>query len=723
MSKPATRALTRSSGVRRRRGRTTGAVGRKSSHTRSHGVSGGLFIQSTRDYIRERLDALTYEIVRQSPVEFCETNRYLSEAASAYPGYFDVSLVPYCREIIECFDIRSPVREVAWMKGAQCGYTTVLECGLLYAAGHLRTTPIMWITADLGLATGRVDNSIVPMLNQSGLDLIASSDTTSRRKTGKTKSLIQFKGGGFLVPYGAQRAESLRQWSIHYMLQDEIDGWPLTVGKDGDPVALSDSRCDAFWNQRKIFRGSTPTIKGVSQIEKYHARGDQRIYLVCCRKCNRPQELRWQSIDKTTGEMSGGFVWDYNEDGSLAIDSVRYRCIECGADHFEHHKRALLSEANGAHWKPTATPVEPGIRSYHLPAFYSPLAPWHKRVLKFLECFDVESQTVTDVPAYQVFRNNVLAKTFEIRGSRVTFRAVSGHRRAVYRSGEVPNEYARVHSGSPILLLTMTVDVHKDNLAVAVWGWCKDARSYLIDYWRIEPQGPERCDEIESTVWGEIHALIEQKTYTADDGAEYGIGVTLIDAGYANATVSAVCAEYDSNVYPILGRDKPERNQRISEFAPFKTQSGHVGYKVTVDHFKDRMAPVLRREWYEEHEQEQGPYHFNAPCTVTDRQLKELTRETRRERVNEKGEKTYFWFRPSNARNELFDCLIYGHASVEILAYSICIEHLELEKIDMGEFWKWLEDEAFFYTPPLEGRDLRIAEAAAEAEAARVGVA
>ena len=326
------------------------------------------------------------------------------------------------------------------------------------------------------------------------------------------------------------------------------------------------------------------------------------------------------------------------------------------------------------------------------------MQPWYKCVSSYLRGFDPVEKKVRDIGKYQVFYNNILAEPFEIMGSKIRFTQVSAHRRAVYRLGTVPNEYAAQHSGSPILFLTCQVDVHKKNLAVSVMGWTRDSICYVVDYWRFEVVNDEdECGELSSPVWGRLRELIEETTYTADDGKEYKIALTLVDAGYANDTVSNFCADYASGVYPILGRDRPAKNQTIKEFAEFTTQAGTIGYRILVDHYKDRMAPVLRREWVEDSGL-QKPHHFNAPVDITDKQLKELTVESRREKIDDKGNTVYFWYRPGNAANELFDLLGYGYAAVEILAWSICIQHFELETIDWEKFWSYIESEKLYYS-------------------------
>lgn len=650
------------------------------------------------DWIIGEVEGLTDTVHHVRPSDYNEEHRYLPESVTSIPGFIRYDVNPFMREIVDCFDIDSPVREVNLKKGVQITYSTVLESGALYFMGHVKTLPIMYMTADKELATARIENNFLPMLQQSNMaHIIRSSDEGNTRKTGKTANHLQFEGGGYLVPFGAVNANKMRSYSIAVLLKDEIDAWPDTVGKDGDPDSLSDDRCSGYWERRKIFRGSTPLIKGKSKIQAAYERGDQRKYMVLCKSCNYPQELRWETVDKESG-IIGGFDWDL-DDGVLVLESVRYRCRKCGHEHYEHDKERLFSEDFGAHWKPTARPVEPGIRSYHLPALYSPIGmqPWYKCVSAYLRGFDPVERKVRDIGKYQVFYNNILAEPFEILGSKIRFTSVSAHRRAVYRLGQIPNKFASEYAGSPVLFLTCQVDVHKTNLAVAVMGWTRDARCFVVDYWRFEVGGDaDDCSELSSPVWGRLQSLIEETEYTADDGKKYRIVVTLVDAGYANDTVTNFCADYASGVYPILGRDRPGKNQTIKEFAEFKTQAGTVGYRILVDHYKDRLAPVLRREWVEE-SGEQKAFHFNAPVDLGDKELKELTVETRREKLDDRGQTSYFWYRPGNARNELWDLLCYGHAAVEILAWAICIEHFKMETIDWPKFWDYIESSNLYF--------------------------
>jgi len=652
-------------------------------------------IEIGREWLLKQIDEIVESIERLTPTKFNEGNRYLPSSVTSIPGFLSYKVNPFMIEIIDCFDVDSQVREMNLMKGVQITYTTLLESIMLYYMAHVKSLPMMYMTADKELASARIENNIIPMLNHSGFaDIIRSSDDGNKHKTGKTAHHLQWMGGGYMVPFGAKNADKMRTFSICIMLKDEIDAWLDRVGKDGDPDLLSDHRCRGYWERRKIARGSTPLLEETSKIFRQYKRGDQRKYNVLCKSCGFAQDLRWEAINKDSGVI-GGMQWE-TEGGMLQLDSVCYCCSNCGHAHYEYDKRNLFSPDHGAHWKPTSVAVEPNIRSYHLPALYSPIgmAPWYTCVSAYLDGWDVKKKRVKNLEKYQGFYNNILARPFRMPGDNVEFESVSRHRRRDYMFGQIPNKYAAEYSGSPILLLTCTVDVHKSNLAVAVMGWTSGMCCYLIDYWRFED---DDCSQPSSPVWQRLRKLIEETTYTADDSKRYSIAMTFIDAGWKQSTVTAFCGQYRNSVFPSIGSPDTGKVKSIQQFSEFTAKDGMKGYTIKVDHYKDRLAPVLRRQWIED-SGDQDDWHFNAPLDVTDDQLKELTVEVQRKETNQWGVVSYRWHRPGGADNELWDLFVYGSAAVEVLAWALCIEHLEMESIDWRTFWKFLEERKVYFS-------------------------
>lgn len=640
---------------------------------------------SHAQFLLDGNDGLTDQIEHLAPSEFAEAERYLPASVSRFPGPFRLRINPFMREIMDNFDVRSPVRETNLMKGVQVTYTTIAECVLFYAAAHLKTYPCQWLANDDGNARKRLDNNIVPMFVQSGWDnIFQSNDPSNARKQGITKDKMSWVGGGYCLVHGVQTGGKLRQDSIMIQIKDELDAWPHLVGNDGDPDKVSDARCNSFYEVRKQFRGSTPLLHGTSKIYRQYMRGDQRHYHVNCLKCAHSQPIRWKTVNKDTGEVSG-ITWTLEKDGTLIKESVAFLCEKCGHAHYEYDKETLFDPDHGAKWVPTAKPVMEGIRSYKLPGLYSPanMFPWYAAVESWLESWDEENNRPKNIGTLQEFYNNVLAEPFEVVGEKVTLQMASKHRRREYSRGEIPNQWLAGVAGSEVGLVILTVDVQGDWLAVGVWGFTRGNRVVLIDY--IEIKGS--TEYADAGAWLELRPLIEEKQWIADDGLTYSAAITYIDSSYRSTPVYDFCAQYDTGVIAIQGKDSLAKGAKLDEFNPFTTKLGTRAFTIKVDLYKDRMSMVMRRDWNQQEEMPDGL--FSAPLDMLDNEMKHFAVEYKRQKKHERTGQLlgWEWYRPGNARQELWDLLIYAVAGLEILAWDLFIEQMEREYVDWREFW------------------------------------
>lgn len=638
-------------------------------------------------WLEEQITALTTDLVVIKPSEWAERHRYLPPQVSPYPGFFSFDRTPYLKEILDCLSVDSPVREVAFMKSAQIGATAgILENAIGYYMAHVQSAPLMLTTADAELAKIRGDTYITPMIEQSGLaHLIRSVDEKNPRKTGKTAQKIEWVGGGSLLLFGANNAAKFRSFTARVLLNDEIDGWPTTVGKDGSPHALIRARAATFERSRKVLDLSTPTLKGQSAIEKAYLRGDQRKYFVRCLRCGFPQTLEWRAVNDRTGEVCG-ITWE-TEGGRLVRESVRYLCVNCGHGHVNEDKIKLLSLDHGAEWRPTAQPISPEFRSYHISALYSPpgMQSWASCVESWLECWDEERNAPRDIERLRVHYNTIRGLPFELRGQRIKFEQVSAHRRREYRLGEVPNFFAKTACGGEIQIITCAVDVQDANLKVAVFGWARGMRAFLIDYHTFE--GDTSVLEDPGT-WGRLRAFVANTEYTADDGKRYRLAITLIDSGDGDKTdlVYRFCAEFQNGVFPLKGMPVPKRGAAVRHFTEFRASFRRVGIGVMVDLFKDRWNVALGRYWDRDVGM-QPEIFFNAPVDLSDAALKELTAERKVEKIDTRtGERVGTeWKRTSGVANELWDLLVYNNAALEVIAWKLA----ERAKRNLGWEWFW----------------------------------
>jgi len=140
-------------------------------------------------------------------------------------------------------------------------------------------------------------------------------------------------------------------------ITDEIDAYPGDVGGEGDPILLAERRSATFRLRRKIFMVSTPTVKGISRVQREFEKSDQRYFFVPCTKCGHYQHLRFTQLRWPEGKP----------------EEAKYACESCGHLMHNHEKTSLLSKGE---WRATAESVD-GTVGYHLSSLYSPVG-WFK---------------------------------------------------------------------------------------------------------------------------------------------------------------------------------------------------------------------------------------------------------------------------------------------------------------------------------------------------------
>jgi phage terminase large subunit GpA-like protein len=237
-------------------------------------------------------------------------------------------------------------------------------------------------------------------------------------------------------------------------------------------------------------------------------------------------------------------------------------------------------------------------------------------------------------------------------------------------------------------------------MAVAIVGFTTGGegpggRLFLIDYWRFDGD-TEFVDD--PRTWGALADTIENLTYEAPDGKRYHISLTLIDCGYRTDQVYRFVSQYESGVIAVKGREWTGKQTVLKHFAQIPAPMGTLAFGIMVDMYKDRLHATLAHEWNGYGIQPAG--HFNAPIDCLDSQLKELTVETKREKIHAQTKQRigFYWHRPSGSRNELWDLLVYALAGLDILAASIFPpdEKKGVFVVNWQAFWERAEQGAFY---------------------------
>ena len=380
--------------------------------------------------------------------EWSDRHRMLSSKASAEPGRWRTRRTPYLKAIMDCLSPTSPVERVVFMAGGQLGKT---ECGnnwLGYVIHHA-PGPMMAVSPTVEMAKRNSKQRIDPLIEESPVlkELIAPARS---RDAGNTILAKEFRGG-VLVMTGANSAVGLRSMPVRYLFLDEVDGYPLDVEGEGDAISLAEARTRTF-ARRKIFIVSTPTIAGVSAIEREYQASDQRRYFLPCPHCGHLQWLRFEQLRWERGRPQ----------------TVAYVCEACEEPIAEHHKTRMLEQGE---WRAQAPENGAKTAGFHLSSLYSPVGwrSWRDIAAAWESAIAKETGSAS---AIKTFKNTELGETWVEEGEAPDWQRLL-ERREDYPMGTVP-------LGG--LLLVGGADVQKDRIEASIWAFGRGKESWLVEH-------------------------------------------------------------------------------------------------------------------------------------------------------------------------------------------------------------------------------------------------
>jgi phage terminase large subunit GpA-like protein len=294
---------------------------------------------------------------------WADRHRKLASRASAEPGRYRTARTPYMREIMDRLSPGDPTQRIVFMKAAQVGATEAGNCFIGFVM-HQAPGPMLSVQPTVELAKRNSRQRIDPLIDESP-DLRERVKPARSRDAGNTMLSKEF-AGGILIMTGANSAVGLRSTPARYIFLDEdeplsaigprtmANAYPASADEEGDPVTLAEARSLTFAHRRKVLLVSTPTIRGLSRIEREFEASNQRRFFVPCPHCGHRQWLNFERLRWEAGRP----------------ETAEYHCEGCDAAIAEHHKTAMLE---GGEWRATATAADPLTVGYHLSALYSPV--------------------------------------------------------------------------------------------------------------------------------------------------------------------------------------------------------------------------------------------------------------------------------------------------------------------------------------------------------------
>lgn len=547
--------------------------------------------------------------------EWADKHRKLSTVSSSEPGRWDTSRAEYQRGIMDA--ISDPrYADICLMTSAQVGKTEILN----NVAGYLISKdpgPILTIFPTLDLGEAWSKDRLNPMIE--GSEIVASRMMSDTRNAGSSIYHKRFIGGHLTI-VGANSPAGLRSRPIRVVLADEVDAYPPSAGKEGDPLTLAIARTKSFWN-RKVIKVSTPTRKGFSRIETEWEASDKRRFHACCPHCEAKRPLEWANVHWPEGKPE------------LAV----YRCPECQLDWSEGDRYSAIQRGE---W--IATAPYRGVVGFHLNELCSPFVKIVEIAASFLKAR-------ASAETRRAWVNTVLGEPFEDEGQRVDYHVLLER---LEDFGELTDVGHRPPKEA--LLVTCGVDVQGNRLECERVAWGIDEENWSCDYkvfWG-DPSDPG--------LWRQLDAYLMTPTIRAD-GRELPVRTTCIDSGghHTQMVYKYARLRKKQRVFAIKGSSIAQSIVWPSSTFSKKSRGKGMVVMIGVTAAKDAVYSHLKNTLA-------GPGFCHFPIGRPVVYFEQLTSEIVTTKYV-RGFPTRVYELEQGRRNEALDCRAYAYAALQSL--------------------------------------------------------
>jgi phage terminase large subunit GpA-like protein len=556
--------------------------------------------------------------------QWADAERMLTRRSSSEPGVWRTERVPYLREPMDMLSPRERrIRRVVLLFGSQTGKT---EAGLNWLGRTiaLDPSPFLAMFPTESFAKRQIRQRLTPLFTDT--PAVAAKQISSKsRDAANAMFLKEFQGDMLVSIIGGNSGSAAQGMPAQNVWADEVSSLPLEMDDKGDPLENAEARQTNF-PDRKALITSTPGTRGACRITwEFETRSDRRRYGALMPCCGQHAILEWPH-----------FVWDV-PDGEVFC-----QCPACGERVAQHHKTTMLA---GGIWTPTAK-GDGETAGFHLPGWYAPYGwlSWEKIRDEFL-------RAKGDPLLLKGWVNKRAAEAWEDESlAKVTADGLLS-RVGGYDAGRCPAD---------VLALVMAVDVQDTWLEVSVWGFGRGDEAWRI--WHQKIDGDPGQDD----VWEQV-TTIREIAWPRDGGGAMKVQFCAVDTGghytgeaydycRRHARDGAVAIKGSSQRgAPVLG--KPSK-QDVS-FRGKTVRNGVTLYLIGTHGIKRTIYSRLKVD-------EPGPGYVHFDNATSADYLEGLTCERLQPRYI-KGFQVLEWVKPSGARNEPLDLLVYCLAMLELM--------------------------------------------------------
>lgn len=565
--------------------------------------------------------------------EWADSFFYLSPESSSIEGRW-VSL-PYQKAILNTIG-NDDVRIVTWKKSARVGYTKCICVAIGYFAEHRKRNQVLYQPTDSD-ADDFVKDEIDTMLRDVGVLkglLMSDPEKRSRFNTASKKIFL----GSTLDIKGGKTPRNYRRMTKDCAYYDELDGFDQDIEGEGDPLSLGDTRLETSSFPKSV-RGSTPKVKGLSQIEDSFDEADLQFYrFVPCPHCDHMQRFEWSQMKFDSSDHL----------------TAHYECVSCKEgityDHYSsmdskgewRDETGIVLTDDGQFRNPDGSYHPPAYHvGFHIWSAYSYFLTWSELVKEFL--LAKEEQKRGKLKRLKAFVNVRLGETWEEEGDTVDEHVLMRNREGY---GDVVPDGVKI--------ITTAVDVQDDRLEIEWVGWGEGEQSWGLLYERLygNISRPE--------IWNILEEKLQQ-TFQYADGSMLASKITCLDSGgHFTDTVYQFCARNPRRYIPVKGSS--QAGQQIARMPKTANRRGLYLVMVGTD-----TAKELIYDRYALSSPGPGYCHYNDEAHgYDDDYFEQATAETRVKHYS-RGIASFVWRKENSVRNEALDIRVYNLAGIRLL--------------------------------------------------------
>lgn len=547
---------------------------------------------------------------RLSLSEWAEAKLVLPPERSASPGPFRIGDSEYQRGMMDA--ITDPdVEDVVFVTSSQVGKSTILTATQLYYT-EAEPSPQLSAWPDQLQADAYFEESFA--------HTVRDSKAVAAVMKGPKKYV-----NGYIAFVGANTPKKLAAKPIRVVTGDEVDRWPISSGKEGNPVDLAKRRRETYRNRKGVWV-STPVHEDTSKIVSMFKETRQHYFHVKCEACSHEQVLKWENVIFKKGRE----------------EEAEYACDSCGELWDELTKRRVV---RGGRWRELAegpfkvfhTDVKPQNTQvgFWVNALYSPHSSMAAMALSW-------SNAEGNPENEQTFFNTLLGLPY--RGDISSFADPDNlkGRREKYDPLKVPKQAA---------LVVAAADVQDDRIEVLVTAWGKGDESWLLDHTVIE------LDPSTDEAWEELARIFERGyPHLGAAGETLGIYAATVDSG-GHFTQKA----YDfSAKWMKVGRRWYAHKGVPGEKKPIWIKS-EQRFKDNIKLFLIGVDDAKTTIYTRYSNVKPGAGYVHIHVGIDDDKIAQMTAERAAiEYINGFPKRT--WEKPRHRRNEMLDLMVYNYA-------------------------------------------------------------